>query len=305
MEHQLALWREDQLKIAAQVIKIPDENVQCEGGYKYIKYSTKSDDLILLGGVDVSFSGENDLAVAVYVISKGESIVYQDSIQFQIKVPYISSYLAFREIDPLTELVLQQKDSFPNITPYAILVDGNGIFHERGAGIASFLGVRTNMRTIGVSKSLYCMDDLKHQLVEEGLKMKLDNFLANCRCGLFESITETSDPEVQNGDTGLVIMSEVSISPDNVCGVPTTPYEANIESVSNYCDGFAVPLMGKSGSILAMALVSHGGRICKQASRGRAARKQGGTKIPIYLSIGHNISLLEATKICTNASYAR
>jgi len=66
-----------------------------------------------------------------------------------------------------------------------------------------------------------------------------------------------------------------------------------------------VPLMGKSGSILAMALVSHGGRICKQASRGRAARKQGGTKIPIYLSIGHNISLLEATKICTNASYAR
>ncbi len=37
-----------------------------------------------------------------------------------------------------------------------LFVDGNGILHPRRAGIASHLGVLTNLRTVGVGKKLLC-----------------------------------------------------------------------------------------------------------------------------------------------------
>ena len=64
----------------------------------------------LYGGVDVSFLGENnkndgaadeEIAVAVYVIMREREIVYRSYEYFSISVPYVSSFLSFREIDPL------------------------------------------------------------------------------------------------------------------------------------------------------------------------------------------------------------
>lgn len=305
-DQKMDLWREEQLRVASKVVKLPNEQVPSEGGYNFVSFSKKNDDLMLLGGVDVSFFSGSDSAVAVYVVTKGERVIYQDSIKFQIQVPYVSSYLAFREIEPLTQLVIEQKRLHPKFTPDVILVDGNGIFHERGAGIASFLGVRTGMKTIGIGKTMYCMDGLNHELVEEGLKVKLDQFITNCRNGDLKHINDCNSNSKVDKE-GILVMSEMAIQPDSDSISKNESshfsYEDNVEAVSNYCDGFAVPLTGNRDSILAAALIAHGGAIGRRSSSGKA--KKGGTKIPIFISIGHGISLLQALQICVRSSYAR
>mmetsp|Transcript_3403 Transcript_3403/g.3904 ORF Transcript_3403/g.3904 Transcript_3403/m.3904 type:complete len:191 (-) Transcript_3403:573-1145(-) len=170
-------WRKEQIQVAAQVIKRPDKEQEGDGtdlNYKRLSIDIKAE--TLLGGIDVSF-GENNTAVAVYVVTKNDTLVYQDAIKYTLTVPYVSSYLAFREIEPLVKLVKKQLVTRSECTPEVILVDGNGIFHERGAGLASFLRVRINMRTIGVGEKLYCMDDLDQDLVQNGLQEKLECML--------------------------------------------------------------------------------------------------------------------------------
>ena len=68
--------------------------------------------------------------------------------------PYISGYLSFRELPALLVLM----ESLPSHFPAAeiVFVDGNGVLHHRGAGIATHFGVLADLRTIGVGKKLLC-----------------------------------------------------------------------------------------------------------------------------------------------------
>ena len=81
------------------------------------------------GGVDISFpEDDEDLAVAVYTIVDAADdcmkVVYTDSEYFALTVPYVSSFLAFREIAPLVRLIDQQRNLRPEVTPRTILCDG-------------------------------------------------------------------------------------------------------------------------------------------------------------------------------------
>ena len=44
--------------------------------------------------------------------------------------------------------------------PQVILVDGNGILHTRGFGLASHLGVLSGIPTIGVGKKVFDVDGI-------------------------------------------------------------------------------------------------------------------------------------------------
>ena len=110
-------------------------------------------------------------AVAVYVILEYPSmkLVYTAAEYYRATVPYIPSFLAFREMDPLLRLVRDQQSQRPERTPRAILADGNGVLHTRGAGIACFLGVRTGIPTIGIGKTLFCEAGLTKELVSNAV----------------------------------------------------------------------------------------------------------------------------------------
>lgn len=295
-------WHAEQLKIASAVEIIADESRR-DQGLKHLTFSSKQNDSIAVGGVDVSF-GDNDLAVAVYVVTKGEEVIYQDSITYTLDVPYISSYLAFREIEPLTTLVMKQKENQPTMTPEVILVDGNGIFHERRAGIACFLGVRTNMRTIGVAKTLYCMDGLNHKVVSESLEEKLDTFVRTIESDVDSKLDIRVKSQMDEGVAFFIDSAIQPISEDRRIQSLVNTIETNVRTISKYCDGFSVPIMDKNGSVLAAALLAHGAKIGQRSSAGKAKGK-GGTKIPIFVSIGHKISLEEALRVCVSTSYAR
>ncbi len=216
-------------------------------------------------------------------------------------------FIAFREIEPLQELVERQKKQKPEFTPEVILVDGNGILHERKAGLATFLGVRTGVPTIGIGKTVYCTDGLSVDLVEKGVASKVADFASYCKgfeyLGQDVSFGDSEDQET------VVVLTNVGIEVGNVCtyggddGISKKDKNCmgeNVQICSNYCDGLVIPLKGESGDILAAALVAHGGKIT-----GRGKKNQPGTKKAIYISVGHGVSLQYAMSLCPALSLAR
>lgn len=53
----------------------------------------------------------------------------------------------------------------PQYKPGVILVDGNGIMHQNGCGLASHLGVLIDCPTIGCGKTTFYVDGLKRELI--------------------------------------------------------------------------------------------------------------------------------------------
>ena len=70
-------------------------------------------------------------------------------------MPYIPGFLAYREVEPIVDLIQNQIKLNPEITPNFIMVDGNGMLHARKFGLACHVGVLTDISTIGISKNYY------------------------------------------------------------------------------------------------------------------------------------------------------
>ncbi len=108
-----------------------------------------------LGGVDVSYisPAEGVAAYTLVDVPSGE-LLWSTVIRRKVRFPYISSYLTFRELPLLIDLIdeVRAEGRLAAVT----LVDGTGILHPRQAGIACHLGVATGMVTIGVIKKLLC-----------------------------------------------------------------------------------------------------------------------------------------------------
>jgi deoxyinosine 3'endonuclease (endonuclease V) len=262
----------------------------------------------LYGGCDVSFpDNDEDQAVAVYVIvdKRTMQVVYHDHEYFTLQIPYISGYLAFREIQPLEILIQRQSQRRPDMTPNAILVDGNGILHPRNAGIACFVGNRTNIPTIGVGKTLFC----EAGWTKENMNQAVDHFLGE----IYEGIQ--TDPKLATNLAryrGLVYKktradpaaTNPSASSFNSKPSASDDRKRIVQDLAPFCNGVGIPLKAADNSrfpVLACALVGHGGQIAASAN----CQPVGGTTKPIWISVGHKISLLRAVQICASLSMAR
>ncbi|MBS7619682.1 endonuclease V [Candidatus Bathyarchaeota archaeon] len=100
-----------------------------------------------IAGVDVSYEGEFAYAAAVVLNSQLE-IVDQAVSKTRVNFPYIPAYLAFREAEPIKSVVrlLQHFD--------ILIINGHGVAHPGGFGLACHVGVELDKPTIGVAKSL-------------------------------------------------------------------------------------------------------------------------------------------------------
>mmetsp|Transcript_6720 Transcript_6720/g.11111 ORF Transcript_6720/g.11111 Transcript_6720/m.11111 type:complete len:323 (+) Transcript_6720:72-1040(+) len=292
LKDKLEAWKVEQHHIASQVLIQKDDYILDAGRSSNARFKIVSGAVkhgAFYGGVDVSFpETEPDQSVATYVILQDEKVVYQDFLYFNLTVPYVSSFLSFREIEPLEYLVKKQMEENPGLTPCAILVDGNGILHARRAGIACFLGVRTGIPTIGIGKTLYCEDGLEKESIRRGI----DSAMMEVREAL-ESLSDLPPEERP------VLLHRLDL---NSIEAPEEKYlerDTVLEAAALLCKGIGFKLKGSSGEVLCCALLGHGGAI------GVKRRVKSGTKNPIYISIGHNISLDEAVAVCAELSQAR
>lgn len=224
------------------------------------------------------------------ILSDDYELVYFDSISYTPNVPYISGYLAFREIEPLQTLVQRQLEQKPECTPRVILVDGNGILHPRRAGIACFLGVRTGIPTIGIGKKLCCVEDC----------WTIDEAESAIALGLRDAVLATPESMVETdytiADTRDVSFGKARSCHDD-CQSIISSVKESMEMLGPTCRGYAVNLRASNGKILGAALVGHGGR-----ANGKYGKQ---TSNPIYVSVGHKTSLEGAIVLCTELSYSR
>lgn len=103
-----------------------------------------------VAGADVSFSVDNEAVVAVVVLQLEDlEILEKRTLPVQLFFPYIPGFLGMREADPVISGLNTLKQKFD-----VLMINGHGIMHPRGFGLASQVGVLQDVPTIGVAKRL-------------------------------------------------------------------------------------------------------------------------------------------------------
>ncbi len=106
-----------------------------------------------IAGLDVSYA-EGRVGVGGYALVDVQTaeLIWSTTVRCQVDFPYISSYLSFRELPVLMELLAAARAADRIADIY--LIDGAGIMHPRRAGVATHFGVLADVPTIGVTKKL-------------------------------------------------------------------------------------------------------------------------------------------------------
>lgn len=55
----------------------------------------------------------------------------------------------------------------PDLMPQLLIIDGNGILHPRGFGVACHLGVLTGIPAFGCGKTLFLIDGLDSKIIKD------------------------------------------------------------------------------------------------------------------------------------------
>ena len=110
-----------------------------------------------IGGGDVGFEQQGTVARAALVVLRWPSLqmVEHRVARVPVTLPYIPGFLSFREY-PALQAAWQQLEHRPEL----LFIDGHGVSHPRGLGVASHFGLLADVPTIGVAKSRLCGDYL-------------------------------------------------------------------------------------------------------------------------------------------------
>jgi deoxyribonuclease V len=121
----------------------------------------EADKIRFIAAFDCSFVGREVVCAAVVVDAQTMEVVERQTITRPSQIPYIPGYTAFREGPLILELYYSLEHE-----PDVIMVDGEGIAHPDGGGLATYIGVELAKPVIGVSKEL-----LVGELVEDGIML--------------------------------------------------------------------------------------------------------------------------------------
>ncbi len=101
----------------------------------------------LISGIDVAYDEDFSYSVCTVLTKEGKLIETAKACLIT-RFPYVSGYFALREA-PAVKAVIKKTSGFD-----IAMVNGHGIAHPRGFGLASQVGVELDIPTIGVAKRL-------------------------------------------------------------------------------------------------------------------------------------------------------
>lgn len=103
-----------------------------------------------IAGIDSGFEGSGRTTLSAAVLLDGSTLQPLESALARLPtaLPYIPGLLSFRELPAALQALAQLPQA-----PQLVMVDGHGIAHPRGLGIAAHLGVLTGLPSIGIGKS--------------------------------------------------------------------------------------------------------------------------------------------------------
>ncbi|MGZ4856970.1 MAG: endonuclease V [Methanobacteriaceae archaeon] len=103
-----------------------------------------------VAGADLSFSVNGKaLAAAVVLDLEKLKILEEKFLEVELFFPYIPGFLGIRESDAVVSSV-----NLLNTDYDVLMVNGHGIMHPRGFGLASQVGLLLGVPTLGVAKRL-------------------------------------------------------------------------------------------------------------------------------------------------------
>lgn len=107
-------------------------------------------ELRAIAGVQIAHSRFSDtLTVSVAVIRYPEmTLLERVTAEHRTRFPYIPGLLSFREVPAILEALQRLSVPFD-----ALMVDGPGVAHPQGLGVASHLGVILDLPTIGCART--------------------------------------------------------------------------------------------------------------------------------------------------------
>ncbi|MEW6586306.1 MAG: endonuclease V, partial [Nitrospirota bacterium] len=103
----------------------------------------------LIAGVDAAYTDDKVIGAACLYAFPDLTLIQEASAVAVITFPYVSGFLSFREGPAIVKAVQRLRRK-----PDLIFVDGQGIAHPKGIGIASHIGVLLGTSTVGCAKSL-------------------------------------------------------------------------------------------------------------------------------------------------------
>lgn len=150
------------------------EEYQIENASNVIDYDIMDKKCIrYIGGLDISFDKNDPNNACSYLTVYDmltNSIVHESHNLCRMSLPYVSGCLGLREVPEYVQLVNAIKHE--SFCPDILMIDGFGILHPRGFGSASHVGYILNIPTIGVAKTLMCIDGLNEHEIKKEFKMK-------------------------------------------------------------------------------------------------------------------------------------
>nr|XP_060158611.1 LOW QUALITY PROTEIN: endonuclease V-like [Globicephala melas] len=160
-EETLSLWKLEQALLKTLVVDRDTEAWQRDPAFSGLQR---------VGGVDVSFvkgDGVSTCASLVVLSYPVLEVMYEDCRMVSLTGPCVSGFLAFQDVPFLVDVVqwLWQKE--PRLMPQVLFVDGNGVLHHRGFGVACHLGVLTYLTSIGVAKKPLQVDGLENNALHK------------------------------------------------------------------------------------------------------------------------------------------
>ncbi|MCH2020931.1 MAG: endonuclease V [Saprospiraceae bacterium] len=104
----------------------------------------------ILFGIDIQYVKETAFC-AVSVNHFNGHHIQTFLVKTKTGMPYVSGFFCFREGPPVLRTIRKILNT-QNVIPKLIIIDGHGIAHPRKLGVASWVGLKTNIPSMGIAK---------------------------------------------------------------------------------------------------------------------------------------------------------